>query len=150
MKFLSTLLALCILVPLVITAQDDPEKESIQNIIRTAYVDGLQNKGPKEAIEKGFHPGFDLLGIRNNELTKWPIYSWIQFHEKKLLENPAPPKKEEVVTCSFPFIDISGNAAVAKVELFKGGEKIFTDYLSLYKFEEGWKIVSKIYFRHSQ
>ncbi|MFU8844570.1 MAG: nuclear transport factor 2 family protein [Bacteroidales bacterium] len=27
---------------------------------------------------------------------------------------------------------------------------MFTDYLSLYKFEEGWKIVSKIFFRHSQ
>lgn len=41
-------------------------------------------------------------------------------------------------------IDITGNAAIAKVELYQEGNKIFTDYLSLYKFKEGWRIVSKI------
>ena len=45
-------------------------------------------------------------------------------------------------------IDITGTAAIVKIELFKGGKQIYTDYLSLYKFEEGWRIVNKIYFKH--
>jgi len=130
-------------------AQEE-EQKAIKNVIQSAYVDGLQNKGPVADIEAGFHPGFDLLGIRNDELTKWPIYSWIDYHEKKLQENPEPPSEEERVTCKYPMIDVTGNAAIAKIELYKGGEKIFTDYLSLYKFEEGWKIVNKIYFRHEK
>jgi hypothetical protein len=119
-------------------------------VIQSAYVDGLQNKGPVADIEKGFHPGFELLGNKNNELTRFPIYSWILYHRKKLAENPNPPTADEVVTCMFPLIDVTGNAAMAKIELYKGGNILFTDYLSLYKFEEGWQIVSKIYFRHDQ
>ena len=63
-------------------------------------------------------------------------------------EDPSPVKDEEKVTAKFPIIDITGNAAMVKLEYYKGGNHVFTDYLSLYKFEEGWKIVSKIYFRH--
>lgn len=148
MKAFKTVLLILIFIPAVLMAQDDPEKEAIKKVILTAYVDGLQNKGPVSDIEKGFHPGFELLGNKNNELTKFPIYSWILYHKKKLAENPAPPTLEETVTCKYPLIDITGNAAIAKIELYKGGTLIFTDYLSLYKFEEGWQIVSKIYFRH--
>ena len=150
MKNLLLILLVSIIMPAGLFAGEDDDKEAIKEVITTAYVDGLQNKGPVEDIEAGFHPGFELLGDRNNELTKWPIYSWVQYHENKLKEDPGPPAKDEVVTSNFPMIDVTGNAAVAKVELFKGGNKIFTDYLSLYKFEEGWKIVSKIYFRHEQ
>lgn len=138
------------ILPAGLSAGEDEDKKAIKKVITTAYVDGLQNKGPVKEIEAGFHPGFELLGIRNNELTKWPIYSWVQYHEQKLKEDPGPPAEADVVTSNFPMIDVTGNAAVAKVELFKGGKQIFTDYLSLYKFEEGWKIVSKIYFRHEQ
>jgi hypothetical protein len=137
-----------IFLPVFLAAQVDSEKEVIKKVIQTAYVDGLQNKGPIADIEKGFHPGFELLGNKNNELTKFPIYSWILYHKKKLAENANPPTAEEVVTCKFPLIDITGNAAIVKIELYKGGNILFTDYLSLYKFDEGWQIVSKIYFRH--
>jgi hypothetical protein len=148
MKQLIILLSFMLIIPAWLFASGDDDKEAIKQVITSAYVNGLQNKGPVKDIEAGFHPGFDLLGIKNNELTKWPIYSWIQYHEKKLKENPDPPKPEEIVTAQFPLIDITGNAAIVKIELLKGGKHIFTDYLSLYKFEEGWRIVNKIYYRH--
>jgi hypothetical protein len=141
---------LFLIVPAILFAGEDQDKKEIVKVIQSAYVDGLQNKGPVAAIEAGFHPGFDLLGIRNNELTKWPIYSWVDYHKKRLKEDPTPPTEEEKTTAKFPMVDITGNAAIVKVELYRGGNQIFTDYLSLYKFEEGWKIVNKIYFRHPQ
>lgn len=142
-------IALLAMIPIFLLAQEESkeDKEAIKKVITVSYVDGLQNKGPVEDIEMGFHPGFELLGMRNDDLTKWPIYSWVMYHENKLSEDPAPPKEDEVVTAKFPLIDVTGTAAIAKVELYKGGEQIFTDYLSLYKFEEGWQIVSKVYFR---
>lgn len=149
MKQTIFIIALLSVFPLLSFSQQN-EEEAIKKVIQSAYVDGLQNKGPVTDIESGFHPGFELLGNRNNELTKWPIYSWIQYHEKKLAENPDIPAEKERVTCKFPLIDVTGNAAMAKIELYKEGDIIFTDYLSLYKFEEGWQIVSKIYFRHEK
>ncbi len=150
MKTLNIIILSLLFIPVLSVAQDGSDKEAIQQVIQKSYVDGLQNKGPVEDIEEGFHPGFELLGKRNDELTKWPIYSWVEYHEKKLAEDPGPPADDKKVTCKFPMIDITGDAAVAKIELYRGGEKIFTDYLSLYKFEEGWKIVSKIYFHHPE
>lgn len=150
MKKLYMSLSFLLLIPLLIFAGEDEEKEAVKKVITSAYVNGLQNKGPVTDIEAGFHPGFDLLGVRNNELTKWPIYSWIDYHEKKLAEDPSPPGPEDRVSAEFPVIDITGNAAMAKVELYRNSRLIFTDYLSLYKFEEGWKIVNKIYYRHEQ
>ncbi|MCB2221469.1 MAG: nuclear transport factor 2 family protein [Bacteroidetes bacterium] len=150
MKTFSLFLMITFLMTGLLSAQDNKDKEAIQSVIQKAYVDGLQNKGPVADIEEGFHPGFELLGNRNNELTKWPIYSWVQYHEKKLAEDPAPPTADKVVSCKFPMIDVTGDAAIAKIELYRDGEKIYTDYLSLYKFDEGWRIVSKIYFSHQK
>jgi hypothetical protein len=150
MKKLVTILAVILFAPVLLFAGLEDDKEEIKKVITSAYVNGLQNKGPVADIKAGFHPGFELLGVRNNELTKWPIYSWVQYHEQKLKENPGPPKADEIVSSKFPMIDVTGNAAVAKVELYRDGQLIFTDYLSLYKFDEGWRIVNKIYFRHEQ
>lgn len=113
----------------------------------TAYVDGLQNKGDLNTTKEGFYPGFDLLMLRNNMVDKLPIYNWLQYAEMNKEKDPEPFTKDELTSCEFEFIDITGTAAVTKIHLSKGGKKIYTDYLSLYKFEEGWKIVSKIYYK---
>lgn len=129
-----------------LSAQNE-DKESIKQVIQKAYVDGLQNLKDLNETEKGFHPGFNLLIKSKNMLKKYPIYNWIYSSELRKAN-----KKEDrpVTTCAFPFIDITGDAAVAKIELMREGKKIFTDYLSLYKFDEGWRIVSKIYHHHEE
>ena len=129
-------------------ATEGSEEKKIQKVIQTAYIDGLQNLGDMKKVHEGFHPGFNLLGVRNNMLTKFPIYTWAQMAETRKKENPEGVPEEEKVTCKFPMIDITGNAAVAKLKFMKGGKHVFTDYLSLYKFDEGWRIVSKIYHEH--
>ena len=149
MNYYKSIFLILFFIPAFLFAQDG-DKEAIKKVIETSYVNGLQNKGPVADIEAGFHPGFELLGVRNDELTKWPIYSWVSYHEKKLAENPDPPKDNEKVSVKFPMLDVTGNSGIAKIELYRDGEKIFTDYLSLYKFEDGWKIVSKIYFDHRE
>ena len=148
MKKLSVLISLLLACGILFAQQED--KEAIKKVITKSYVNGLLNKGKVEDIKAGFHEGFDLLGTNNNSLTKWPIYSWIEYHEKKLADDPNPPSEEEKITAKFPIIDVTKTAAIVKIELFKNGKQIFTDYLSLYKFDEGWRIVAKIYYRFEE
>ena len=133
--------------PVILFGQED-EKEAIQHVIQSAYIDGIHNLGNIEDIEKGFHPGFVLLGMRDNLLTQLPIYTWIEYVKEGKKENPEGPA--EKTTCKYLMIDITGNSAVAKIELSRSEKLIFTDYLFLYKFDEGWRIVSKVYYRHPE
>lgn len=135
-------------ISLVSFSQNQNEKEAIIKVIDESYVQGIQNKVNIVNIEKGFHPGFNLLGIDNQgNLTKYPIYTWSANVGRAVEAGQMP---SVMTTAEYPMIDITGNAAIAKVELYRDGKQIFTDYLSLYKFADGWKIVSKIYYRLPQ
>jgi len=122
------------------------EKEAVQQVIQSAYVDGIHNRASVEQIREGFHPGFEMLGKRNDMLTKFPIYRWIESIEQATTSEETTAEKP-TITAKFPLIDIAGDAAMAKVDLYRNEQHLFTDYLLLYKFEKGWKIVSKSYYR---
>lgn len=47
-------------------------------------------------------------------------------------------------------VDITGSAAVAKVEFRNWGGARYTDYFTLYKSEGVWKIANKVYDAHSK
>ena len=46
---------------------------------------------------------------------------------------------------TFKLVDVAGYAAVAILDVYRGDIHFSTDYLLLYRFEEGWQIVSKIF-----
>lgn len=48
------------------------------------------------------------------------------------------------------WIDVSGNAAAAKLEFLNWGGHRFTDFFVLYKHEGTWKISGKVYDSHSK
>jgi Putative lumazine-binding len=121
------------------------DEEAVKQVVTSAYVEGLHNRGSVDDIRKGFHPSFNMLRLINNEIKPLPIEEWIANSEKAKKETPAPASKAEG---KFASVDITGNNAVVKLELYRENKKIFTDYLVLYKFTEGWRIVSKTYFRH--
>jgi hypothetical protein len=121
------------------------DKDLIKQVIQNAYVDGLCNNADEEAINKGFHPGFELLSAgKGNAMWKLPIYNWIGIAKEGKDKGFKYSFQNEYTTIKFLFIDISGNVAVAKIEFYEGKEPKFIDYLSLIKFKDGWKIVSKI------
>ena len=124
-------------------AQSD--EDAIKAVVTSAYIEGIQNRGSIDDIRKGFHPSFNMLRLVQNEIKPFPIEEWIAAIEKAKSENAAPPARTEG---KFINVDITGNAAVVKLDLFRENKKTFTDYLVLYKFTEGWRIVSKTYYRH--
>ena len=127
-------------------AEGTGDEDAIQAVILSAYRDGLCNVGDVELVKKGFHPDFRLLGIKDDALTILPIADWIKITENKKAAGKFPPAI--LVAMEFPLIDVTGNAAVAKVKFMVGEKHVYTDYLSLLRFAEGWKIVNKIYTSH--
>jgi len=128
-------------------AQDEQskEKELIKQVIQSAYVDGLCNNADEDAVNKGFHPGFNLLSAgKGNTMWKLPIYNWIEIAKEGKDKGNKYSFQNELTTIKFLFVDIAGNVAVAKIEFYEGEEMNYIDYLSLMKFEYGWKIVSKM------
>jgi hypothetical protein len=139
------LFLLIISFPLLMQANATDEA-AIRKVIQEAYIDGLQNLGDIQKIRDGFHPDFEMLLFRDGIMTKMDIHSWIERVEQRK-QNPDPSRPH--ITGNFVDFEIMGTVAVVKLELLRNGDRIFTDYLSLYKFADGWKIVSKVYYQHS-
>ncbi len=146
-KFILVILLVIVIYPIKGRTENAVEKKAIETVIQTSYIDGLQNLKNIEAIADGFHPGFNLLMLQHGMLNKLPIYNWIEYAKQRKAKQIEPLKKEDTTYCKFLNIDITGTAAVAKIELSKGGKAIYIDYLSLYKFEDGWKIAGKIFYK---
>lgn len=144
-----TLMLITAFITLTSLAQEvDKEKEAIKKVIQTAYVEGLQNEGDLDKIDSGIHPGFNLLGIgEKNEMWKLAIADWKKKTEKRKADGAFPKEGVDKVSVKFLSVDVTGTAAVAKIEFYVGQEKKYIDYISLYKFEDGWKMVNKIYFK---
>ncbi len=122
------------------------DKEAVKKVINEAYIEGIQNLGDLDAVRQGFHPDFEMLINRNGQLAKFPISDWLQRLEERKA-NPASAGQPKV-SGKFLEVDVTGNAAMVKLELHRENQLIFTDYLLLYKFGNAWKIVSKSYFQH--
>ena len=124
----------------------DGDRAAIESVIRTAYVEGVHVKGDPALMRKGFHPDFRMFMLRDGALTTITLDEWAGRIEKAAKERTGPAPQ---IRAEFPMVDVTNNEAVARVEVHRDGKHIFTDYLSLYRFADGWKIVSKIFQSHS-
>lgn len=146
-RFCLTILAILIATAGAIsTAHAGDEEAAVKETIVNAYVKGIHIDRDIPAIRKGFHPSFTMFIRKGEEVRTLSIDDWVKSIEKSKEKNPDPPAYE--VTSDIPMVSVSGDAAVAKVMIFRDGKLIYSDYMSLYKFKDGWKIVAKIYFSH--
>lgn len=142
MKLFSLLILLSFL-PIALFAQS--QEEAIKKVVQGAYIDAMQNLGNLDVARQGFHPEFEMLLFRNGQMSKLHIKDWMERVEQRKANLPANPPN---ITGKFIDVEITGTVAVVKLELYRDGTRIFTDYLSLYKFDDGWKMVSKVYYQH--
>ena len=94
-------------------------------------------------MKSGFHQDFAMLVLQDNAIDKVTVDQWLERVEGMKADNPQLWGAE--TTHDFAFIDVAGNAAAAKLNVFKGTTHFSTDYMLLYRFNEGWRIVSKIF-----
>lgn len=124
-------------------AQDaSPNEAAIQEVLETAYVQGLHVLRDEAAVRNGFHPDF-MMSVNDGEgVILVPLDMWL---ERLELDGQRNPKQVEG---RFEFVDVTGEAAAAKLQIYEDGEHRYTDYFGLYKMPEGWKIVSKSFQSH--
>lgn len=137
-----TLITLAMISMGVMLFATNSDEDAVKNAINKSYIEAIHNLKDINNIENGFHPSFELLGLRQGELTKYTIDRW-----KKATEQRAQRGSGDVIetTARFPMIDITGDAAVVKVELYRDNYLVSSQYISLYRFADGWKIVSEIF-----
>jgi len=122
---------------------ENDEKGAIKEVVEKAYIRGIHGSQDEETIRSGFHPDFAMLVLQDNTIDKVPIGKWLDRIETMKADNPELWSAK--TTHHFVLIDVAGNAAVAKLDVHKGEVHFSTDYMLLYKFEEGWRIVSKVF-----
>jgi hypothetical protein len=125
------------------------DKADVGEVIKKSYFNGAFNDLDTESMKKGFHPDFAIFSANGKEINKYPIATWIEGIEKSK-KDPNFDASRSKMDCKIVSIDVTGGCAAAKVEMFKDGKQIYTDYLSLLKFEDGWKIVAKVYHGHAR
>ena len=143
MKKYFLLVALLLALSPIINAQ---EEQDVKQVVTTAYIEGIHNGGPIDNIRKGFHPSFNMLRFADNQVKPLGIEEWIKNIEANRAKEPTTPAVK--TEGKFITVTVAGTSANVVLELYRDGKKIFTDNLLLYKFAEGWRIVSKTFYRH--
>lgn len=122
------------------TSADDT---AIRQLIAEHYVSAVFRTRDEASVRRGFHPGFQLFVLDDGELIMAPLQMWLDRLELDGVVSASDVRHDVI------FIDVTGDAAVLRTELFVDGEHEYTDYFSLYRFPaDGWRIVTKIFQAH--
>ncbi len=126
---------------------DEGAVAEIKSLIEKSYVHGAFNGLNPEALEHGFHPDFAIYSADGEAIKKYPIAKWVERTAERKASadfDPAGNKWDH----NFVSVDVTGHSASVKLELSKEGKLVYTDYLSLLKFDSGWRVVAKVYHSH--
>ena len=122
---------------------------NIKSLIEKCYVHGAFNELNPDAMRKGFHSDFAIFSADGEQIRKFPIADWANYAAKRKADPKFDPSKN-VWTHRFASVDVTGGSAAVKIELSHEGKHVYTDYLSLLKFDSGWRIVAKVYHEHKE
>lgn len=122
-------------------------EEEIKEVVLNGYVHGAFNELNPEAMSKTFHEDFAIFSTKGEALDRYEIKDWVAGTKKRKASEKFDASKNKW-DHNFAVVDATGGSAIVKVELSKDGKHIYTDYLSLLKFDTGWRIVAKVYHKH--
>jgi len=123
------------------------DRDDIRRVIETGYIEGIHLEQSDDKVKAAFHPEFRMLVRRDDAVLQVDPLTFLE----KVKESRAskPEFFERELAYEIPLIDVEGTAAVARIELSRGGVHLYTDFMQLYKFSDGWKIVSKNFHTHT-
>ncbi|MEJ0018952.1 MAG: nuclear transport factor 2 family protein [Acetobacteraceae bacterium] len=111
----------------------------IEQVLQT-YFDGMY-EGDVAKLGSAFHEVAHLFGVADGKLVDWSREYWFD-----LVKNRKSPQQQDLKRHDWVVqIDRSSpTVAFAKVHC-QTPPRYFTDYLTLLKLADGWRIVSKTY-----
>jgi hypothetical protein len=124
-------------------SETEKERAAVRAVIDNAYIQAVYVKADATAVAEGWHPGCDIAILsREGILNKVSAYEFVRSFKQ------GHPPFDKNARAEYRSIEVSGYAAAAVVEVKSGDRPVYTDMLLLYKFADGWKIVSKIYYSY--
>jgi hypothetical protein len=115
------------------------EIDAIERVVWT-YLDGLY-EGDTAKLAKAFHEGSHLYSMHEGGVADLPREKWFEFVKGR----PSAKSKGLTRTDRIVSIDLSGpETAFVKLEC-SIHPRYFTDYLTLLKLKDGWRVVSKTF-----
>lgn len=120
----------------------EADASAIREVIENAYVRGVFVDEDPAAVRAGFHPSFILSVHDADSVIVVPLERWLDVMD--LSGEPTGDAVRHV----FERVDVTGGAATVKMQIWINDVHVYTDYLSLYRFNDGWKIVLKIFESH--
>ena len=114
-----------------------PEKDAVRIPLEN-YIKGHAT-GDGQYMRKAFHTDGNLIFIRDGKFMTRSFADYISGFTGKPAADEANRKR------TIEAIDVSGNAAVAKIILDYPTTR-FVDYMSLLNIDGEWKIVTKIFY----
>lgn len=133
------LAALLLAVPAAARAQN--AADSVRQVVLDAYVGGIHVNRDSAAVRRGFHPRFVMAVHQGDSVSNVTLDEWLS----RMAHGQRNPNRIEAV---LEQVDVTGNTATAKLRLSVNGRLRFTDYLGLYRFAGGWRIVNKVFQSH--
>ena len=125
------------------------DETDIKEALETGYVHGAFNELNPDAMAKTFHEDFAIFSPgKEGKINKYPIANWIE-STKKAKANPKFDSANNKWEHKFKSVKVSGEAAAVELELYRKGKHVYTDYLSLLKFDGQWRVVAKVYNEHT-
>lgn len=140
-RFAFALLAACLMFSFAASA-DDAVNAAIVAVVDEGYVQGIHLDADAEKVRKGMHESFVMVVRTDTGVNKVTRDEWIARLKPRAADAPRPDVRADITV-----LDQSGDAAVVRVNLFRAGKQIFTDYIALYRFADGWKMVGKTFQR---
>ena len=96
--------------------------------------------GDTERLRLAFHPAANLFGYYMGDFCQQSLDDWME----EVASSPKPSESGEPFDMRIVAIDLTGRVATVKTAALYQGLR-FTDYLTLAKIEDHWKIVNKAY-----
>jgi hypothetical protein len=124
------------------------DTDLISAVIAEGYFNGAFNGLDTAAMKRAFHRDFAIFSADGDALARYPIGTWIGAIEQRKAAAGFDVSSARR-SCRIVQLDVTGAAAAAKIEIDRDGLRLYTDYLSLLRFADGWKIVAKVYVDHS-
>lgn len=135
--FVLAVISITVVTSLLPTRAQNAEEAAVRQAL-DYYIQGHAT-GQGEHFRKAFHTDAKLFAVRDGKYWQLTSEEYITRASGKPADDEAQRKRNIEV------IDITGNAAVAKIVLDYPQVK-FTDYMSLLKIDGQWKIVNKTFY----
>ena len=133
----------CVFIPAIATQMESTsDEQAIRDVLRHSYVEGMYIKHDPDVLRSGLASTFVMQVYWDGELTTRTVTQWLE--RMKLDRKPTNNHVESAIKV----LDITGVAAVARVDIHVNSKHKYTDYFGLYKTEAGWKMVTKMFHAH--